>query len=75
MPNMRRNVRLEWDESEKVAPWAASVRDEPASRSSPATSCPRSRSLPRSYRPAGSCSCHRNRSASPWHRRIRTRLS
>ena len=34
MPNMRRNVRLRWDESEKPAPWAASVRDAPAEKSS-----------------------------------------
>ena len=34
IPNMRRNVRLRWDESEKPAPWAASVKDEPAEKSS-----------------------------------------
>src|SRR4051812_7708064 len=34
MPNMRRKVRLNWDESEKPAPLAASVRDEPATRTS-----------------------------------------
>jgi hypothetical protein len=36
MPNIRRNVRPRWDESEKPASWAASVRDEPAEKISAA---------------------------------------